>query len=82
MGKQGTTSDWRRELLERLGEYEEEGTDLVTWNTACDAHVCPRCAAREGRVFTIEEARRELEGEFCRPRDPDDRCRCQVLPAF
>ena len=43
---------------------------------ARDEHVCPLCKAREGKYYTVEEVKKILEGEFCKPEDEDDRCRC------
>ena len=79
MGLQGTVNDWRKEMLEELRDLESGGITRVEWLTARDEHVCPLCAAREGKIYTIAEARKELEGEFCKPGDPDDRCRCTFL---
>ena len=77
MGMQGTVNQWRKGMLMELKEIKSEGLfNKVKWLTARDEVVCPLCAAREGKSYTIEEAKKELEGEFCKPIDPDDRCRC------
>lgn len=55
--------------LEDLG-VEEVGAD-VEWSTAHDDGVCPLCAAMDGKVFTIAEARGMI------PLHP--RCRCAWL---
>lgn len=74
-------NDWRQDHLERLDELEAAGVEQVEWSTAGDEHVCPRCAAREGRKFTLAQMRRELETEFCTPADIGDRCRCVIVAA-
>jgi len=80
VGIQGKTDAWRKDLLEVL-DYIAEDSEVgnVNWLTARDEHVCPLCAAREGKIYTIDQARKELEGEFCKPGDPDDRCRCTFI---
>lgn len=42
------------------------------WSTAGDDRVCPRCAANEGKLFTIEKARGKI------PLHPQ--CRCAWVP--
>jgi len=79
---QGTADDWRTSLLDRLARFETEGVDCVEWSTARDKHVCSLCAVRDGRTFTPAELRAEIAAEFCRPGDPDDRCRCTLLPVL
>ena len=77
MGIQGSAKDWRKEKLEDLRQFQSTGNvRKVIWLTARDEHVCPLCAAREGKYFTFKQAREELKGKFCRPSDPDDKCRC------
>ncbi len=44
------------------------------WITAGDSRVCPRCAANEGEVFTVKEARGLI------PLHPN--CRCAWIPAI
>ena len=80
MGRQGTVDDWRKDLLEIIESYVEEGVGKFEWITANDENVCPKCYAREGKVFTLKELKKELSGKFCEPPDPDDRCRCTLLP--
>jgi SPP1 gp7 family putative phage head morphogenesis protein len=46
---------------------------LAEWSTAGDDLVCKRCYKKEGRVYTIDEARGMI------PLHPD--CRCSWLPA-
>lgn len=79
MGIQGNFNDWRKDMIELLDEYAKDGIKHVVWSTAEDDFVCKRCSSREGKRYTIEEARKALEGEFCKPEDPDDRCRCTFL---
>ena len=59
-----------------INEYRRNGVDQVEveaeWLTAGDDRVCPRCARREGEVFTLDE----IEGEI--PLHPN--CRCVALP--
>lgn len=81
MPMQGTVREWREDMLRQL-EQLKGLCERVEWLTARDSVVCPRCAAREGKTYTLAEARGELEGEFCRPGDPDDRCRCTFLPVI
>jgi len=57
--------------MEDLG-IEEVGV-MVEWSTAGDSRVCPQCAALEGTVLKIQEARGLI------PRHPN--CRCSFLPA-
>jgi hypothetical protein len=64
-------------MLKELKELETDGLfRKVIWLTAKDEAVCPLCAAREGKHYSFENARKELDGVFCDPPDPDDRCRC------
>lgn len=82
MGMQGTVDDWRKDLLNELDNYSEFNDPKiikVIWLTARDENVCPLCVAREGKYFTFEEIKKELKGEFCRPADEDDRCRCTFI---
>lgn len=76
MGAQGTASKWRKDMIEVLNHLKSQSIIKVKWDAANDEHVCPLCAARNGKVYTIPEAKEELKGEFCNPSDPDDRCRC------
>lgn len=57
--------------FEALG-IEEVGV-MAEWATAGDDHVCPMCAALEGAIFSVDEARGLI------PRHPN--CRCTWLPA-
>lgn len=82
MGAQGTVKGWRRDILRIARDGRREGVERFEWLTARDDLVCPKCHARDGRVFTFAELEAELEGKFCAPGDADDRCRCTVLPAF
>ncbi len=59
------------DAFERLG-VEEVGIQ-AEWITAGDERVCPECAALEGAVMTIKEARGLI------PRHPN--CRCAWIPA-
>jgi hypothetical protein len=81
MGIQGTVDDWRMDLLEEIERNEADDLQIkkVIWLTARDKNVCPLCAVRDGKYFTLEEARKEIEGEFCKPLDEDDRCRCTFI---
>lgn len=60
-----------------LDQFEELGVQDVTveaeWSTAGDDRVCPECAALEGKIFSIDEARGMI------PRHPN--CRCVWLAA-
>lgn len=82
MGIQGTVNDWRKDMLKNLIDRSDNGANKVQWCTAGDQHVCHLCLQRNGKVYTFEQAKRELEGEFCKPNDPDDRCRCVFLPVI
>lgn len=82
MGIQGTVDDWRKDLLKELDNYaafDNPKVVKVIWLTARDKNVCSLCAARKGKHFTIEQIRKELKGEFCKPEDEDDRCRCTFI---
>jgi hypothetical protein len=68
----------RRQLLEQLERYAQDGVQRVNWLTTQDDRVCPRCAAREPRVFAIAEARAELQGAFCEAHDSALGCRCTL----
>jgi SPP1 gp7 family putative phage head morphogenesis protein len=46
---------------------------LAEWSTAGDDLVCPRCSAKEGQTFTIDEARGLI------PLHPN--CRCAWIPS-
>lgn len=60
-----------------LNEYESHGVAGVgveaEFSTAGDGNVCPTCAALEGRVFKLAEARGLI------PQHPN--CRCAWIPA-
>jgi len=79
MGLQGNVNNWRKDMLEVLKRYASQDVQRVKWSTANDEHVCPLCAANEGKTYTIAEAKKALQGEFCKPGDPDDRCRCTFI---
>lgn len=61
----------------QLDSFEKLGVEEVgiqaEWLTAGDDRVCVSCAAREGQLFTIKEARGEI------PLHPN--CRCSWIPA-
>jgi hypothetical protein len=81
MGIQGNINDWRNEMLDILDSFGDD-VNKVEWSTAQDEVVCSLCTKRDGKVHTISEVKRELAGEFCKPIDPDDRCRCTFLPVY
>lgn len=60
-----------------LNTYESAGIEEVEveaeWSTAKDARVCPLCAEREGKIYSLSEARGLI------PRHP--RCRCSWRPS-
>ena len=67
----------RASLLEDLAQHESfDFVKKVRWLTARDDAVCPLCREREGKTFTFKEIRKILQGDFCRPADTGDRCRC------
>jgi hypothetical protein len=76
MGLQGTSKDWQSDMLEHLNNFTSQGVIKVKWQSSNDQHVCPQCAARNSKIYTIAEVKKELKGKFCQPGDPDDRCRC------
>ena len=77
MGSYETLEDARRQMYQELDDMEAAGFNKVRWLTAQDVEpVCPLCNDREGKIYTLEEARLELQKEFCEPEDPDERCRC------
>lgn len=61
----------------QLDSFEDLGIDeigiLAEWSTAGDDRVCPQCAALEGELLTVKEARGLI------PRHPN--CRCAWIPA-
>ena len=57
--------------MEAMG-VEEVGV-MVEWATASDDAVCPKCAALEGVVLKLDEAKNLI------PRHPN--CRCAFIPA-
>ncbi|QDP54864.1 MAG: hypothetical protein Unbinned3891contig1000_62 [Prokaryotic dsDNA virus sp.] len=65
-------SEGQLDSFERLG-VEEVGVQ-AEWSTAGDDRVCPRCAANEGKVYNMKEARGLI------PLHPN--CRCTWLPAL
>lgn len=76
---QGGCAKWRKSFLSDLKRFEEvKSFKRVVWSTQRDSHVCPLCATRQGKYYTFEELRKEIEGTFCKPADPDDRCRCTI----
>jgi hypothetical protein len=77
MGIREDADKWREKMLAHLVESSDNGANKVEWYTAQDEHVCPLCVARNRKIYTFEQAKKELEGEFCKPSDPDDRCRCR-----
>ena len=81
MGLQGSVNEWRKRNLDDLMDLKKDDDlfNKVIWISAGDANVCPLCAARNGKYYSFEEAKRELDGEFCKPSDPDDRCRCTFI---
>lgn len=82
MGTQGNVNNWRKDMMEILKRFSSQGVEKVQWLTAKDEHVCPLCADREGKVYTIVEAAQEIQGVFCKPGDPGDRCRCTFVAAI
>lgn len=60
----------------QLDAFEKLGVDKIgvraEWSTALDDRVCPACAALEGKVFTVKEARGKI------PLHPN--CRCAWIP--
>jgi SPP1 gp7 family putative phage head morphogenesis protein len=59
-----------------VNEYRRWGVTGVTvtaeWQTAGDLRVCPICASREGKIYTLDE----VEGMI--PVHPN--CRCFITP--
>lgn len=59
-----------------LNVYESAGLEEVEveaeWSTAKDGRVCPTCASREGKIYSLKEARGLI------PAHP--RCRCNWRP--
>lgn len=58
-------------VYEQMGVEEVGVEPEVEFTTAGDAHVCPRCQALSGKVYTIKEARGVI------PVHPN--CRCRFL---
>lgn len=61
----------------QLDSFKKLGIDKLglkaEWSTAGDGRVCPLCAAREGQVFSVEDARGLI------PLHPN--CRCAWIPS-
>lgn len=66
----------RAHHLAMVQEYRNWGLEgvsvLAEWATALDDRVCPKCAALEGKIFTLDEV------EPLIPLHPQ--CRCVILP--
>lgn len=62
----------------QLDSFEELGVQEIgiesEWSTAGDDRVCPQCAAREGKVYTVKDARGLI------PLHPN--CRCAWIPVL
>ena len=72
----------RLRIATSLAELAAEGIPRVEWFAAVDGGSCARCDANDGRIFSIAEALRHLETDFCEHRSrPDGDCRCIVAPA-
>lgn len=74
----GTIEDWRRYLNGTIDEIESQGYAELEWLAAGHAS-CPLCASRHEKIYAIDEARRIVATEFCKPH-PGDGCRCLLLP--
>lgn len=77
-------TEWRRAQAERhLDEMEylgvEDAPAQVEWSTAGDDGVCPACAALNGNVFTVEQARGMMPHARC---TSEDGCRCSWSPVL
>ncbi len=71
-----TVYEERDRLLAELAKLEEEGKPGIRWQTADVDGLDDRCIKRDGRVYTFEQARRELASEFCKFADPEQGCQC------
>ncbi len=74
--KPKTVYEERERLLGELGRLEQEGAPGVRWRTADVPDLDDRCLKRDGRVFTFDQARRELASEFCKFANPELGCQC------
>ncbi|MBN1252943.1 MAG: hypothetical protein JXA16_12480 [Bacteroidales bacterium] len=81
MGMQGSVRNWRKDLREIIEYLRKDGVTQFKWSSANDEHVCSKCKSRDGKIFTYKEILNELNGAFCKPSDPDDRCRCTIIAA-
>lgn len=77
-----TVVEERDRQLAVLAELEEGGAEGVRWLTADVEGLSDRCIKRDGRVFTLDQARAELQGDFCQFADPQRGCECtfEVVP--
>jgi hypothetical protein len=66
----------RERLLEELGRLEKDGAPGVRWMTADVDNLDDRCIKRHGRVYTMPQAKQQLDGEFCVFADPALGCQC------
>lgn len=72
----------RLRIATSLARFASEGVQRVEWVAAVDGTACPRCDANDGRAFTIADALRTLETDFCEHGgSPERGCRCIVAPA-
>lgn len=63
----------RTQLLRQLDEYEEQGLfSKLQWSSANDNKICTECAGRNGKIYSIPDARKLIMSNFCTSKW----CRC------
>jgi len=77
----GQLHEQRKYILERLADFEACGFHYVRWSTANDVNVCPLCAERNNRLFSIDEIKLLIQSKFCQAKDFWQGCRCAIVAA-
>ena len=71
-----TVVEERKRQMAVLAELEKEGAKGIRWQTADVDGLADRCIKRDRRVFSMEQARAQLAGDFCKFADPEKGCEC------
>ena len=70
----------RDRLLEEFQKLEDDGVVGVRWMTADVEGLDDQCIKRHGRVYSMEQARGQVQGEFCKFANPAKGCECTFEP--
>ncbi len=76
-----TVVDERERQLAVIGGLEGDGAKGIRWQTADVEGLDDRCIKRDGRVFSMDQARSQLAGDFCKFADPEKGCECTFTVA-